>query len=200
MQWHRTSRRGTPFSSPSPCHLLVAAFFPRRWGKGRRVTQKSLTTNVWCHQASWQPGGRAVALAFSRSTQIVMLHFISPPPELRAQMLPLDLPDLRMSKNPEVWSLRGLPVRHCKGREGTPSLLGPPSPLLGWSPAKQPLERFSPCPPPSCLQSFPLILALPRPSDPDAALQAVEIQSMAWDQAGGRLAVAIEGEASPSCS
>jgi len=52
-------------------------------------------------EASWKPDGRAVALAFSKSTLIVMLHFISRAPQLNAQMLPLDLPELRMTSRPE---------------------------------------------------------------------------------------------------
>lgn len=52
-------------------------------------------------EASWKPDGRAVALAFSRSTQLVMLHFTQRAPRLSAQMLPLDLPELRMCDRPE---------------------------------------------------------------------------------------------------
>mmetsp|Transcript_45934 Transcript_45934/g.117458 ORF Transcript_45934/g.117458 Transcript_45934/m.117458 type:complete len:491 (+) Transcript_45934:94-1566(+) len=57
-------------------------------------------------EAAWKPDGRAVALAFSRSSQIVMLHLTQKAPKLSAQMLPMDLPELRMCDNPEAVEIR----------------------------------------------------------------------------------------------
>uniref|UniRef100_A0A061QSC2 Aladin n=2 Tax=Tetraselmis sp. GSL018 TaxID=582737 RepID=A0A061QSC2_9CHLO len=52
-------------------------------------------------EAAWQPDGRAVALAFERSSQVMMLHLTSPQPSLSAQILPVDLPELRACSDPE---------------------------------------------------------------------------------------------------
>ncbi|KAK6232063.1 hypothetical protein SCA6_002136 [Theobroma cacao] len=62
-------------------------------------------TNTWTSEpwssssgfvtgATWDPDGRMVLLAFSRSSTLGSIHFASKPPSLDAHLLPVDLPEI----------------------------------------------------------------------------------------------------------
>ncbi|KAK8712148.1 hypothetical protein V6N13_147395 [Hibiscus sabdariffa] len=44
--------------------------------------------------ATWDPDGRMVLLAFSKSSKLGSIHFASKPPSLDAHLLPVDLPEI----------------------------------------------------------------------------------------------------------
>ncbi|MBA0687685.1 hypothetical protein Goari_015199, partial [Gossypium aridum] len=62
-------------------------------------------TNTWTSEpwssasgfvtgATWDPDGRMVLLAFSKSSKLGSIHFASKPPSLDAHLLPVDLPEI----------------------------------------------------------------------------------------------------------
>ncbi|XVF07053.1 hypothetical protein REPUB_Repub06bG0104000 [Reevesia pubescens] len=62
-------------------------------------------TNIWTSEpwssasgfvtgATWDPDGRMVLLAFSRSSTLGSIHFASKPPSLDAHLLPIELPEI----------------------------------------------------------------------------------------------------------
>ncbi|KAJ7942525.1 aladin-like [Quillaja saponaria] len=54
------------------------------------------STSGFVKGAMWEPDGRMILLAFSKSSTLGSIHFASKPPSLDAHLLPVDLPDMMM--------------------------------------------------------------------------------------------------------
>ncbi|XP_056691119.1 aladin [Spinacia oleracea] len=64
------------------------------WETGTWTSQPWSSSSGFVTGATWDPEGRMILLAFSKSSTLGSIHFASKPPSLVAHLLPVDLPEI----------------------------------------------------------------------------------------------------------
>ncbi|PRQ55860.1 putative transcription factor WD40-like family [Rosa chinensis] len=69
------------------------------WETNTWASESWSSTSGFVKGASWDPDGRMILLAFSKSSTLGSIHFASKPPSLDAHLLPVELPEITTSTN-----------------------------------------------------------------------------------------------------
>lgn len=69
------------------------------WETNTWTSEPWSSTSGFVTGASWDPNGRMILIAFSKSLTLASIHFATKPPSLDAHLLPVDLPDLKSLTN-----------------------------------------------------------------------------------------------------
>lgn len=64
------------------------------WETNTWTSEPWSSTSGFVTGATWDPDGRMIMIAFSKSSTLGSIHFASKPPALDAHLLPVDLPDI----------------------------------------------------------------------------------------------------------
>ncbi|WJX12282.1 hypothetical protein P8452_02797 [Trifolium repens] len=64
------------------------------WETNTWTSEQWSSTSGFVKCATWDPDGRMILLAFSKSSTLGSVHFASKPPSLDAHLLPVDLPEI----------------------------------------------------------------------------------------------------------
>lgn len=69
------------------------------WETNTWTSEPWSSTSGFVTGAAWDPNGRMILIAFSKSLTLASIHFATKPPSLDAHLLPVDLPDLKSLTN-----------------------------------------------------------------------------------------------------